>query len=53
MPASLLLEDPLKTVMQRNPRAVIAVFPAKNILTVSFIFNGRFGNLITLSVFDE
>ena len=39
-------------VTQRVPGAVIAVFPAINILAVGFIFDSSFGNAKALSVFD-
>ena len=41
------------TVTQGVPGAVIAVFPAINILTVGLIFNGCFGNPITFSIFNK
>ena len=40
-------------VTQRVPGAVIAVFPAINILAVGFIFNGSFGNAIFFRVANE
>ena len=40
-------------VTQRIPGAVIAVFPAINILAVGLIFYGRFGNSISFSVFNK
>ena len=40
-------------VTQRIPGAVIAVFPAINILAIGFIFNGCFGNAIFFSVANE
>lgn len=41
------------TVTQGIPRAIIAVFPAINILAVGLIFYGRFGNSISFSVFNK
>ena len=40
-------------VSQRIPGAIIAVFPAINILAVGFIFNGSLGNAIFFSVANE
>ena len=39
------------TIAQGVPRTVIAVFPARNILAVSFIFDGSLSAPISFSIF--